>query len=156
MSEERGVSEMLLELLENPEREIPPDIPRRVLEALVDAELPEGLEELGKTVIGIWERLVNRLVVVRLRRFVEAESCPSIGIDARLCSFIRRLIQAYRAALLGVVIVDDAGRAYVRLRHDRVVDGLHVPRGGIVAVDLGDAILLHAIGEADLATVKPL
>jgi len=156
LSEERSVSETLLELLENPEREIPPEVPRRVLEALVNAELPRGLEELGKAIVGIWEKLVDRIAVVRLRHFIEGGGCPSAGIDSRLCSFLRRLLEAYRAVLLGIVIVDDAGRAYVRLRYDRVIDGLRVPRGGIVAVEVGEAILLHAVGEADLATVKPL
>ncbi len=156
MSEERSISEVLLELLENPDREIPPETPRRILEALVDSHIPEGLEELGRSVLSLWEKLAERIAVVRLRGFIEGGSCPSAGIDSKLCRFLRRLIEAYRAVLLGIVLVDDAGRAYVRLRYDRLVGGLRVPRGGIVAVDVGEAILLYAVGEADLATVKPL
>ena len=154
--EERPVSELLLELLENPSRELRADMVRRIIRAIVEAEIPEGMEELGAEIVSIWDELVDRIVTERLTLFITSDRCEALGLDAEVCRVIGRLRDAYKALLKGIIILDDAGRAYVRLKHGRCIAGLCAPRGSVVAIDAGDALVLYAIGEAEVASIKPL
>ncbi|AEM38056.1 hypothetical protein Pyrfu_0184 [Pyrolobus fumarii 1A] len=159
MSEEaRPVSEELLEMLEDPSREIRSDIVVRVVRGLTSTALPEGLEELAREMFQLWERIVELFVVERLTLFVRGERgvCSRVGMDSEVCTFVKRLVEGLRALLLGLVIVDDAGRVYVRLRISREINGRVLPRGAIISLDPGVALLLYAMGECELATIKPL
>ncbi len=142
-------------MLENPTQELHVDLVKRVVRAVVDAEVPEGLEELGAEIISIWRDIVERAVRERLSRFVEGSECKT-GLDSEVCRLIQRLRDAYIALLQGMLLVDDAGRVYVKLRQSKVIAGMRVPRGAITAVDIGEALVLYAVGEAELASIKPL
>ncbi len=155
VEEERPVSEELLGLLENPTQELHPDTIRRVIRAVVEAEVPEGLEELGGEILSIWSSIVELVVYERLTRFVSGADCRT-GLDSDVCRLISRLREAYRALLQGMILLDDAGRAYVRLKQAKRIAGLDVPQGAVTAVDVGEALILYAVGEAEIASIKPL
>ena len=155
VEEERPVSEELLGLLENPVQELHSDTIRRIIRAVVETEVPDGLEELGSEILSIWSSIVERIVDERLMQFIRGAGCRA-GLDADVCRLISRLREAYRALLQGMVLLDDAGRAYVRLKQAKRIAGLDVPQGAITAVDVGEALILYAIGEAELASIKPL
>ncbi len=155
MSEGEPISELLLRLLENPEREIRPDDLKRIQSALASSAVPEGLEQLLYAMIESWSRLADLIVYSRILRFMRSE-CKGGGVDIDICVFMRKLINAYKALLLGQVVVDETGRVYIRLRRAREVRGRLLPRGAVTSIEIGLGLLLYAMGDAELASIKPL
>ncbi len=141
-------------MLENPKAELSPELITRLTRSIVETQVPEGLEDLVKESLELRERLVNLVVEERLG-FMLRGNCPP-GVDARICTFLSRLREAYRALLSGLLIVDDAGRAYVRFRVQREYDGMMVPRGAMMSMHVGEALVLYAMGDVELASIKPL
>lgn len=155
MDESEPVSEFLVRLLENPRGELSPDDIRRVQEALASSAVPEGLEKLLEAMVEFWSRLVELAVHARIAEFTRGD-CKGVGVDVDVCLFVRRLIEAYKALLSGQVIIDEAGRIYVKLLKPREVRGRILPRGAVTSVELGLGLLLYAIGDVELASIKPL
>ncbi len=145
---------MLLELLENPNAELSSEFIARLTRSIVETRVPEELEDVIRESLQLRESLVDLVVEERLGLMLRGV-CPP-GVDARICTFLSRLREAYRALLSGLLIVDDAGRAYVRFKVQREYDGMLVPRGAIMSMHAGEALVLYAMGDVELASIKPL